>query len=725
MNNVKPKTRKGFGTSVLARAVCACIAIVLLCGTIGLSALAGSEHSGIVSPETTVKNYEIAVVYDNSGSMAADGRWYKAKYAMEIFASMIDFNNGDKLTVFPMHPVTVDGDRESSTVEEVEIRTVGDIDKVHNMYTPNDGNTPFETVENAYSYLSGISSRECWLIILTDGDFTGYSSTDTRNALLDMAKYVNIQFIPFGTASLQPDESNGFFASDTVSNESELQKALIGACNQIFQRDVLDGYLNGDSLTIDLSMKKVIVFAQGKGAEIISLKDSNGKIINKLIDSGKRKYSELGSGGIDPYPQYHLPNDLKDQTGQVVTFDACAKGTYTLEYRNATDIQIFYEPDVTMVIDFINNDGIVEDFSDGEIYEGDYTYQVQIIDTQTGEDVSDHKLLGGHVDINSKVKYSHGSEFDLSNGDTVTFKEGNDVEFDISATYLERYHLRSLDSLDIDWGSINIKACSQDLAIDAVVEQDDEWYALTEKDNWKPIKVSLTLDGAPLTDEQLEATVFDFAFEDETPPYRVERLYGESAINIYIGSDDDGNYVEPVTDDYKLKIKASTIDIYGKTATAEDEAKFTIDEKTYDEHRMWCIINALVVLAVLAFIISIPARPSQIYLKMDNKPARLISKGNKLKAKCATTSRASFEAFKAKIKTQKIPFKNSWLFARVFKTQWVGCYITDLRRSAHITNLNIISEANTGDCELYEGKIIEWYEDGALQRGTIQINHKN
>ena len=52
----------------------------------------------------TEKSYEIAIVFDNSGSMYENqGKsWCRAKYAMEIFASMLNYDKGDKLWIYPL-----------------------------------------------------------------------------------------------------------------------------------------------------------------------------------------------------------------------------------------------------------------------------------------------------------------------------------------------------------------------------------------------------------------------------------------------------------------------------------------------------------------------------------------------------------------------------------------------------------------------------------------------
>ena len=53
------------------------------------------------------KSYDIAVVFDNSGSMYNNEAWCRAKYAMEIFASMLNYDKGDKLKIFTMWGIEI------------------------------------------------------------------------------------------------------------------------------------------------------------------------------------------------------------------------------------------------------------------------------------------------------------------------------------------------------------------------------------------------------------------------------------------------------------------------------------------------------------------------------------------------------------------------------------------------------------------------------------------
>ena len=53
----------------------------------------------------------IAIVFDNSGTMYYKGEkaWCRATYAMEVFASMM--NKGDSLSIHPMNPIEVNGNK--------------------------------------------------------------------------------------------------------------------------------------------------------------------------------------------------------------------------------------------------------------------------------------------------------------------------------------------------------------------------------------------------------------------------------------------------------------------------------------------------------------------------------------------------------------------------------------------------------------------------------------
>jgi len=83
---------------------------------------------------TTTERRAIYIVFDNSGSMYGNENlaWSQAIYAMEIFASMLNFDEGDRMVIFQMHDVTVDGSQNSSVENEVTNKQKSDIQKIYN-----------------------------------------------------------------------------------------------------------------------------------------------------------------------------------------------------------------------------------------------------------------------------------------------------------------------------------------------------------------------------------------------------------------------------------------------------------------------------------------------------------------------------------------------------------------------------------------------------------------
>lgn len=559
------------------------------------------------------KAYDIAVVFDNSGSMYQNQGWCRAKYAMEIFASMLNYDK-DKLHIFPMWEVTTDGSQPNfgGSYAEIEVKSKKDIDKISNLYTVHPSNTPFAPITEAYNYLKTSGADEKWLIILTDGAFN--QEARGQGAAIDLQKRlhalaspeIKVQYLGFGNATaLGSNEANNFFAKK--SSDTSLKDDLIGICNSIFQRSVLPSErLNGEKLNLDLSMKNVIVFAQGANAKIVSLKNSSGKKAEISLDSGQRKYSDIKATGYA-----NAPTDTS-LAGQVVTFAACPKGEYTLSYTDADKIQIFYEPDVNIDISFTNSDGQrIDDPKD--FTAGEYTVTSRITDASTGEDVTAHELMGRDVKLNIYVRTSKDAqEKAYENGSKITFEPDDKTEIRVEGEYLGKYKISSRDDPKWKWlDGININESAVDFKISVSAEQ--TWYRLKDHERWKPIKVFLTVDGQPLTDEQLAATELSVKASPGLK-YRTEVIHGASAYNIYISQDSTGRYVEPDTGKYKLTAAASYTDGFGKkTDSGTDGISFEIQRYAkFLRWLMWLLI-VLVVILLIVFILTRKAWPKEMY----------------------------------------------------------------------------------------------------------------
>ena len=679
------KTKRLFG-----RCAVIALAVVLL---IGSMALVGSA----ANVQKVKKTYEIAVAYDNSGSMySPTDAWCNAKYAMEIFASMLDYGNGDKLSIHPMWRVTTDGSRpqyqsdaEARNVSPIFINTVQDIDLITKMYTPWASGTPFSSVENAYNQLKQSSADQKWLIVLTDGMFENMSLNDMQSALEKKAsKDIKVQYLCIGSDyALQSKETKNFFAAD-VNNSNALENKLIEICNRIFQRNELKNRLNGQNLKLDISMSKLVVFVQGNESEILSLKDSSGNTVAVTMNSGQRTYSEVSVG--DFYQQTPTPPN-KNLAGQVVTFGACPAGEYTLEYKGPADkVRIFYEPDVDMQVELLNAEGVPEDVTDGEVMPGEYTFNVKVVDRVTGEDITKHELMGGNVDVSIDVKHPSAPNKTIKNGDKFIFEPGEGIEVDVVAKYLNDFTISSKDDPDIFPNKLKVPNLDLMFKLDAKVEQNGGWYQLSKHNSWAPIRVDLTLEGQPLTADQFAITALDIAVDggDGSLAFQLEPLPDQSAYLVHIGKDGAGNYVKPAVDGYTMKFNALTIDEYGKELTASDEVDFSV---RLTPIWLWWLI-ALLIIAVLVFIAGIPVKPTRIYVgsaRADSEGPIKLRGGFEIPCTKSLGEVALSGGACAQVKGGW--FKNSWL-KNLFKSTSMAFYAVDIAQPpSNITNVKIDS----------------------------------
>lgn len=593
--------------------------------------------------------YEIAVVLDNSGSMYDTEAWCRAKYAMEIFASMLNYENGDKLTIFPMWESVYDGsaptDPNAGSYAPLTISggkggtdsISQKIDNISRMYTTNPYGTPYESVTSAAAHLKTSKADEKWLIVLTDGEFDRNLRSDTNvdefkggfnleKELLSLAvnNQIKVQYLGFDEAAeLKTNEANGFFA--VKSTDTSLKDDLVGICNKIFQRERLstDECLNGKTLKLDLSMKKLIVFVQGNDAIINSLTDSSGKMISKIVDSGQRKYSDISCNfaGLGSKIQERITNQglnapPVDTTlaGQVVTFSECPKGEYTLDFSGDNNVQIFYEPDVDIKVELMDmNTKEIVDPSSGNIAAGTYKLTSTLVDAKTNEDVSGNKLLGG-VDLKTYVKKSTDSApTSYDNGAEITFEPDSKTEVYIEGTFLKNYSVSTKDNPNAFPLSIKFSDSKLSISLEPKVLQGQSWYRIKDHEKWKPVEVTVLIGGQPATKEQM-ANVKLNVTPSGNLAYRVETADTESKYRIYIGCGDDGNFVEPAVGNYSLSFEGTTYtDEIGDEHTA-NKKDVSFEIRTYSRFWRWLVwlIAIVVILIIWLFFMTRKVMPKKI-----------------------------------------------------------------------------------------------------------------
>ena len=625
--------------------VCSALFIILfIVMSLPGNVLAAGTKTSTISKKQKV--YDIAVVYDNSLSMyhtfkgntpvGPNKAWSRAKYAMEIFASMLDYEAGDRLTIFPMAKVVTDGSKpladspeDDDKIQPIKIEDPKDIDKISKMWTIHPKDTPLAPIDEATAYLKKSNKSERWLIVLTDGAF----DHDARDKEIGkeeseplLIKKLNaaagagchVQYLAMGNDATALASTDAFYADK--ASDTEVKAKLVTICNKIFDRIELPSkYLNGNKLQLPLSMRKLIVFVQGKDAKIQSLKSADGKTIPAPQNSGQRKTNDYNAGSKWG-SKGEVDNTL---AGQVVTFDACAKGDYTLDVSDADEIQVFYDPDIDIDIKLKNSFGEEIDSSETDLVAGDYTIEYGLVDNVTKENVDGNELLGD-VDLIAEMLDSEDAEHGtpLKSGQTITLEpdEGEDeksIYFVVEGTYLKEYTITSRGTDTIPFPIRIILPELNAISVKATVGQEKEWYVISKHEKWNPIRVDVRYSGEKLTSDEMSKLAIEYSFED-TLTYHTEILPEESAINVFICTDEAGTFTKPETGKYKMAVKGSVTDEYGRTIDATDSVEFQIASVEQWQIILGVSLVLLLLLLLVAMILRQKVLPKKIVLETSS-----------------------------------------------------------------------------------------------------------
>ena len=91
---------------------CLLIAIIMLSFSLSVTA----EDAPAVEMKENNVTHDIAIVFDHSQSMYYNtDRWSQALYAIGVFASMLDYDAGDKLGIYPMETIMIGENGEEIT----------------------------------------------------------------------------------------------------------------------------------------------------------------------------------------------------------------------------------------------------------------------------------------------------------------------------------------------------------------------------------------------------------------------------------------------------------------------------------------------------------------------------------------------------------------------------------------------------------------------------------
>lgn len=342
---------------------------------------------------------EIAIVYDDSGSMVREdniyqANWCRAKYALEVFSAMLQ--DGDEMTVYPMSNY-----RDSVAGRTAPLHLSGSdspqsrTQAVHDMKLANSG-TYFNAARAAIAALEKADAgRERWLIILTDGNFNNISTSQVESELREAAGE-NIKVIYFvmstvGNAvdSIRNDPVNGLY-SYTVNSSAEILSGVIEVANQVFnQRQLGQKHIlaASDSVTIslDVPVRELVVFAQGKSIRIGKLEGGSGSWTAQTQTNVK--YSDdLPTANNYDAGQIVVDTSLE---GSLATFkpgQILAAGNYKLQVSDTSNVEIYYTPAVAAALELTDADGnqYTVGLDNNTLPSGTYQIAAYLIDPLTG-----------------------------------------------------------------------------------------------------------------------------------------------------------------------------------------------------------------------------------------------------------------------------------------------------------------------------------------------------
>lgn len=552
----------------------------------------------------------IHVVYDDSTSMIVDDfskepvdRWCQAKYAMEVFASML--GEKDTMSIYAMSdfvysetgsPVlTVSGS------ESVEAR----VQSVHDMITAA-SNTPFESAEQAFTDLQTASADEKWLVILTDGVFNYIDSELGFQERTDeyIAERLN-SFIAGGeikviylamaehAKTIKENEDAGLYF-DRADSGDEILGCITDISNQIFQQNKIVVEDNaGYSFSTDIPLSEAVIFAQGPNVVITGLENEETGEVIQPESQVSVKYSEKATTLDDS--RYQGENLLINDklTGVVGNFGQMPAGKYKIKLSGVTTVEVYYKPNVKIVTRLFDAEG--NEMKEGRFIEGTYTLEFGLADPETGEILN--STLLGDVEYEAIVSMN-GSQKEMKSGDQIVLEPGA-LDISVSGTYLE------YNKVEADL-SYEVFHASKPLEFQVDVPKEG-WQLTTDAltaNGTDHILVTVLLNGEVISQDMWNAMETLNVTTKDNVNLHVEKGSDLGTFKIY-PEVFEGDALE--TDDGTIKIKMDgAFEVDGELFEGEGESEFEIsseislkDKLLHWLKKYWWVLLLIVLLIII------------------------------------------------------------------------------------------------------------------------------
>lgn len=404
-------------------------------GDVAAATTCGAEVTPISEPQR-----QINLVLDESGSMFVDSQgapstlWSIAKYSLEVFAALISSN--DTLNVFPMSEYTPDAPAEPTLSLPGTIPAEDRVAGVHDLVL-NGRSTPWRSVTAAAENILRSSSPVRWLVVLTDGQFvdgTEQVEPDVVLGLLDelAAQGVSIAFMSIGREAVVLPAGEGRIVAE-VQDTGQLLSAMTGFANTIFERSVVTGLDASGSWTTDIPMSEVVVFAQGDDVAIGDASTTEGAVPPSgvvPVSWTPNKDVEVRSPADPDTILTIRPVADESLEGLLASYSSIPAGSITFDISNASQVDVFYKPDVEFGYFITDADGL--DVGNVLAPDTPYTLNYSFMDASCVPVASE--LLSPVLYTAEILRDGEVLQADIPPGESIQLPSA-DYELRVSATY--------------------------------------------------------------------------------------------------------------------------------------------------------------------------------------------------------------------------------------------------------------------------------------------------
>jgi hypothetical protein len=364
------------------------------------------------------------MIWDFNDNMEPLDRWGQAKYAMEVFAAMLQKN--DTMRVYYMSDFISEIGGSLNARPAIDISgsmpTSERVAVVHDTIPHEAHGTPFDPVIKAHADLRDAVADEKWLVVLTDGVFNRIYGNTVREGSIDVDDYfdryardnISIIYLAIGDDIVEIRANpNRHIYFEHARNSNEILGKITSICNRIFKRSGLRLTARHE-LTFDVPMVELLVLAQGPNVRI-------NDISGNSVHSPSEEPVNVQYGRI---PVRNIPNNRpapkisEELTGVVAVFRDIPKGRYSMDVTGEQTVDIYYQPAVNIAIRLSQRGRQVrsEDITEGN-------YQIRFGFADENGRFFESPLLGS-VEYEATIQ-NDGQTISIKYGDTINIKEGN------------------------------------------------------------------------------------------------------------------------------------------------------------------------------------------------------------------------------------------------------------------------------------------------------------